>query len=186
MTGDDRKEFMLHMYSAFWDCVSRAEDSAWKMIAAYVALFAGMYFLHGIIGPGGVASIFIIFSFVAIVLSLRGNAWFLRNMGLISNLEKEFLDREDYEILVPRFFANPQSRFLNWEIWMVQAVSYFGVCIAFLFYIVPKIDVCEHKIVVAIIFTAGLLLTMICGRHYYNELKQFFAHAPGKQLDNKT
>ena len=186
MTSDDRKQFMLQMYSAFWDCVSRAEDSAWKMIAAYVALFAGMYFLYQIVAPGGVATIFIIFSFVAIILSLRANTWFLRNLGLISNLEKEFLDKEDYEILIPRFFADPQTQFFNWEIWMVQAVSYFGVCVAFLFYIFPKIDVCEHRMVVAVVFTIGLLLTIICGLKYYNENKQFFAHAPGKQLDKKT
>jgi hypothetical protein len=44
VTSDYRKEFMLRTYSAFWDCVSRAEDSAWKIVAAYVALFAGLSF----------------------------------------------------------------------------------------------------------------------------------------------
>jgi len=100
------------MYSAFWECVSRAEDSAWKIVAAYVALFAGLYFFYPVIGLGGVATIFIIFSYTAIAFALRANVWFLRNMGLISNLEREFLNKEDYEILIPHFFAD-KLHFLN-------------------------------------------------------------------------
>jgi len=182
MRSDYRKEFMLKMYSAFWDCVSRAEDSAWKIVAAYVALFAGLYFFYQVIGPGGVATIFIIFSYTAIAFALRANAWFVRNMALISNLEREFLNKEDYEILIPRFFAD-KLRFLNCEVWIIQAVSYFSVCVAFLFYIFPKIDVCEHIIIVSVVFATGLLLTIACGWHYYNEFKKFCLHAPGKKLD---
>jgi hypothetical protein len=175
-----RKEFMLRMYSAFWDCVSRAEDSAWKIMAAYVALFAGLYFFYQIIGAAAVATIFIVFSYTAIAFALRANAWFVRNMGLISNLEKEFLNKEDYEVLIPRFFAD-KPRFLNWEVWNIQVISYSSICVAFLFYVFPKIDICEHRIIVATFFALGLLLTIICGWHYYNQQRDFCQHAPGKE-----
>lgn len=182
MTSDYRKEFMLRMYSAFWDCVSRAEDSAWKIMAAYVALFAGLSFFYQAIGPAGAATIFTIFSYTTIGFALRANAWFLRNMGLISNLEREFLTKEDYEVLVPHFFAK-KLHFVNREIWIMQAVSSFLVCVAFLFYIFPKIDICEHRIIVLIVFTLGLFVTIVCGWHYSNEFRQFCLHAPGEELD---
>jgi hypothetical protein len=175
-----RKEFMLGMYSAFWDCVSRAEDSAWKMMAAYVALFASLYFFYPIIGPAATATIFIVFSFTAITLALQANAWFVRNMGLISNLEKEFLEKEDYEILIPRFFASKLG-FLNWEVYSIQAISYFSLCVAFLFYVFPKIDICGYRIIVATVFVLGLLLTIVFGWHCYNEFRNFCQHAPGKE-----
>lgn len=182
-TGSNREQFLLQMYSAFWDCISRAEDSAWKVIAAYIALFVGLHFLYQIIGPAGVATIFIIFSFTAVVFALRANLWFIRNMGLISNLEKEFLRKEDYEVLIPKSFAeNVKMPFLNWEIWIIQAISYFGICIAFLLYIFPKIEICEHKIIVSSVFAASLLFTIFCGWHYQKELRDFSKHAPGRKL----
>jgi hypothetical protein len=182
MSSDYEKEFKLKMYSAFWDCVSRAEDSAWKMVAAYVALFVGLHFFYDVIGPAGVATIFIVFSYTAIALALRANSWFVRNMGLISNLEKEFLNKEDYERLIPGFFADKLS-FLNLEICFIQVVSYFSICIAFLCYIFPKIDVCDHQILVSVVFTTGLLLMIFCGWRYYKEFKNFCLHAPGKKVD---
>jgi hypothetical protein len=185
MSSDDRKEFMLRMYSAFWDCVSRAEDSAWKITAAYVALFAGLYFFLPVIGAAGVAVIFTVFSFTAVMFALRSNVWFLRNMGLIGNLEREFLDKDDYEVLMPRFFAdNTKIPFLNREIWMVQAVSYFAISVAFLVYIFPKIELCEQKIGVAVVFTACLILTAILGWRSHEELAAFTQHAPGKKIDS--
>lgn len=182
MSSDYRKEFKLKMYSAFWDCVSRAEDSAWKMVAAYVALFVGLHFFYEVIGPAGVAIIFIVFSYTAIVFALRANTWYLRNMGLISNLEREFLKKEDYGTLIPHFFAD-KLRFLNWEIWIIQAVSYFLVCVAFLSCVFPKIDVCEQQILVSVVFATGLLLTIFCGWRYYREFKNFCSHAPGKKVE---
>jgi len=180
----DRKDFMLHMYSAFWDCISRAEDSAWKIIAAYVALFVGISYLYQILGPAGVATVFIIFSFAAVALALRANTWFLRNLGLISNLEKEFLKKIDYGTLVPGSFAeHKELKFFNREIWIAQAVAFLGICVAFLFFVFPKIAIFEERIVVSVVFAISVVLTAVYGWYHYSEFRRFMQGAPGKNVN---
>jgi hypothetical protein len=92
------------MYGEYWDNISRAEDNAWKIFASYTALFAGLALIHPIIGDFGFLLLILIFSSVAIAIALRANLWYVRNLGLISNLEQEFLEEGDYGIIVPRPF----------------------------------------------------------------------------------
>ena len=70
---DKREEFLLHMYDAFWDNVSRAENSSWTMLAVYGALIAGVGLAQSIITPTGVAFILVVFGYVGSCLSASAN-----------------------------------------------------------------------------------------------------------------
>ena len=51
--SEKRDRFLLHGYDAFWNNVSRSEDTAWKMIAAYSALIAGVALARDVITTTG-------------------------------------------------------------------------------------------------------------------------------------
>ncbi|MEM2506497.1 MAG: hypothetical protein QXF61_05585 [Nitrososphaeria archaeon] len=109
------------MYGEYWDNISRAEDNA-----SYTALFAGLALIHLIIGDFGFLAMILIFSSVSIVIALRANLWYVRNLGLISNIEQEFLEKGDYGIIVPNSFLKKPS-FINNEIWWIHIVTYLTV-----------------------------------------------------------
>jgi hypothetical protein len=75
------------MYSTFWDNVSRYDDAAWKMMASYAALIAAIFFVYDKIGALWAGASLMTFSFIGLLLNIKHNWWFVRNMGLISNLQ---------------------------------------------------------------------------------------------------
>ncbi|MEM2112069.1 MAG: hypothetical protein QXX08_09380, partial [Candidatus Bathyarchaeia archaeon] len=125
----DQERKLLRMYSEYWDNVTRAEDNAWKIFASYTALFAGLSLALPVIGNLGFLALLLIFSFVAIAIALRANLWFVRNLGLISNIEQEFLEKEDYGTIVPCWFRK-KTGFLNNEIWWIHIITYITVALS--------------------------------------------------------
>jgi len=177
-----RIEFMLKMYAHFWDNISRAEDSAWKMFAAYTGIFVGLQFFSSIIGLFGVATLFTLFSFMAVLLMIRANLWYSRNLGLISNLEKEFLDKGDYGRLVPYYFQK-KPRFLNKEIFNIQGLMYYLINVGVIALLWSKLDLLHQQIVVLILVICTILL-LVYGMVFcwHKDFKKFLAEAKGKEL----
>ena len=178
-----RNELMLKMYSSFWDNVARAEDSAWKMFAAYIGVFAALHFFSSLIGVIGVLVVFILFSSMAVSLMIRANLWYARNLGLISNLEKEFLNKEDYGRLIPRYFGK-KPRFLNKEIYNIQGLTYYFINIGVILLLWSKLDPSGQQVVLSLlgICTALILFygVILC---WYRDYRKFVVAAKGKDLN---
>ena len=174
-------KFLLQMHKVYWSNISRAEDACWKMMAAYTALIAGLTFSVPFIGYSGFLGVFIPFSFMSVIISLNANLWFLRNISLISNLEKEFLSDKDYNYLIPRRWAQKYP-FLNSEPWWVFVSVYFSVCVIITFFIIfPKINCTERKFAISL-FLIFSFFTIFYGWWMWRRYKRFKAEAPGKQL----
>lgn len=180
---NDRKRFLLEFYQVCWNNVTRAEEAAWKMFAAYTAIFAGLAFASGTIGIAGFLSVLSIFSFLAIALSLNANLWFVRNIGLVSNLEKEFLRESDYGVLVPKSYKEkiPFFSFGVFEAWWVLIVAYFSISLTVLIVLFPQISDCNQKLLVLAIYLVSLFLTILYGIFLNLRHKKFVKGAPGKQ-----
>src|SRR5215831_1382050 len=121
MTDDDRQnrtQFLLKMYEAAWGNITRTDDVIWKLYTAYTTLVIGTVVLSekqlAIPFYGVVATLFI--TFVATTHSLSVNAWFLRNIVIISNLEASFLNAADYGTLIPPRW-HPRDRRDNLPFW---------------------------------------------------------------------
>jgi len=111
------------MYDAFWDNVSRAENSSWTMLAVYGALIAGVGLAQSIITPTGVAFILVVFGYVGSCLSASANLWFRRNLTLIGRIETNFLAESDYGSLIPHQFKKSR-RFWTIEYRTLLVVVY--------------------------------------------------------------
>jgi len=141
----DREQFLIEYYRKCWDNVSRAEDAAWKMMAGYATLLAGLSFVYEDIGSTGFLLIIIIFSFFSASLSMNANLWFVRNLSLISNFEKEFLRNEDYGYLIPKIWREKLPFFNRkpeyWEAWWVHTFTYLIICITMIVLLRHKITI---------------------------------------------
>jgi len=122
-TLDKRDEFLLHMYDAFWNNVSRAENSAWTMVAVYGALIAGVGLARSVITSTGAAFVLIVFGYVGSCLSASANLWFRRNLTLIGRIETNFLRESDYGSLIPSQYKKSR-RFWTIEYWTLLMVAY--------------------------------------------------------------
>ena len=179
--SDDRKKFVLHMYTVFWDNISHAFDSAWKVMAAYAALFAGLSFAYQFFGAAIVLGVLIPFSFVSVALALNANLWFVRNIALISNIEREFLYDDDYGKLFPEGWKEPRpTGFFNDEIWWVHITVYSSICFVSTVFMFPMIDDCAHQAGIIILFITSFLGTFFYGVHEYYRFKGFEKKAPGR------
>jgi hypothetical protein len=153
------------MYEAYWSNITRAEDAAWKILATYTGLFAGLALAFTVVGPLGFATLVILFSSLAIAISLNANLWFVRNIGLISNLEKEFLREQDYGILIPASWRKGKVQFFSLkhlEAWWVFVPVYLAVAVVTIAVLWSQFS-CVQALAVTIIFMVCVLLTVIYG-----------------------
>jgi len=174
----DKTKFLLQMHEAYWNNISRAEDACWKMIAAYTALIAGLSISISVIGFAGFLAVFIPFSFLSVIISLNANLWFVRNIGLISNLEKEFLEKGDYNSLIPRDFGDKYP-FINSEPWWIFVFVYFSVCSIVTGIMFQKLN-CTEQVLIACLFSFGVLFTIWYGAAMHARYEKFKKEAPGK------
>ena len=179
-TEENRIKFLLQMHETYWNNISRAEDACWKMIAAYTALIAGLSFSIPVIEYFGFLAVFIPFSFLSIAISLNANLWFVRNIGLISNLEKEFLKDEDYDYLIPKRWAE-KLPFINDEPWCVFTFVYFLVCLLVTGFMFQKLN-CTEQVIIGSLFSVCLLVTICYGKRMKYRYERFKKNAPGKSL----
>jgi len=189
MTEEKRRDtFLLEFYKVCWNNITRAEEAAWKMFAAYTAVLAGLSLASGIIGKVGFLLITIIFSFLAISLSLNANLWFVRNIGIISNLEKEFLYSEDYDSLIPKGYQKkvPFFSLRAFEAWWVLIVSYFGICVTTTGLLLPQISGCDQKIIVIVVFLECFFLTVLYGISLKHRHDRLVEKAKGPEPKRKS
>jgi len=179
--NEERMKFLLQMHNAYWNNISRAEDACWKMTAAYTALIAGLSISIPVITYVGFLGIFIPFSFLSVIISLNANLWFLRNIGLISNLEKEFLKDEDYNSLIPKRWGEKYP-FINSEPWCVFTFVYFLVCLIVTGIMFPKINCIMERTVIAFLFLGCLFFTIYYGKMLRDRYEKFKKYAPGRSL----
>jgi hypothetical protein len=180
MAGNKRESFLMRMYGEYWDNITRAEDSAWKIFASYTTLFAGLSLAYAIISDLGFLLLLLIFSFVAITMALRANLWFVRNLGLISNIEQEFLEKKDYGTIVPCWFLK-KIGFINDEIWWIHIIAYLTVALSVTSFMYHKLEAVARQYVL-IVLIIGLLLCFVYGFSLYIQHIEFKSQAPGKYI----
>lgn len=185
MNNNDREIFLLEFYKVCWNNITRAEDAAWKRMTAYATLIAGLSFVYSDIKATGFLIIIIIFSFFSISISLNANLWFVRNMGIISNLEKEFLNEGDYNVIIPKSYKGKIPFFSihlqDWEAWWIHIIAYFAVCASFIWLLTPSISYTDKQLVKDF-FVFGLIFTFIYGLFLSFRHEKFKRNAQGRQF----
>jgi len=169
------------MYDAYWNNITRAEEAAWKILATYSALFAGLALAYSVVKPIGFAILVILFSFLAIAISLNANLWFVRNIGLIANVEKEFLDKSDYGVLIPARWGKEKVPFFSWKVfeaWWVLIAAYFAVAVVTMSVLWNRVS-SDDAITILLFFALCTLLTITYGVSLKSRHEDLMRDAPG-------
>lgn len=181
--NDDRNKFLIEMYNNNWANISRSDDAAWKMIASYAALLAVVFFIYDKIGLWVAGIILMLFSFFGMLFTLNQNLWFVRNIGIISNLEQEFLSEIDYGVIIPKKWKTKYP-FINTEIYCLFFTFYlvmtiFGLILIYNFSY-PEFYYCKF------IFSTIIIITTIYGGNLWIRHNKFKDGAIGrKEYNNK-
>ncbi len=176
MQHDYKKRFEINMYNQFWNNVRRAEESTWKVFLSYSLFIGILTFLVEYAMPNIIIIILIIiFTSLAITMSLSANLWFVRNMYLLSRVELQF---EPYEI-VPQIWIPLKIKYFNKEIWLIHSIFYLivGSILASFFYSRQETySQLEHLglIIIIVICVFLLLYFMVTQCLHLSKLKKQF------------
>jgi hypothetical protein len=179
-SNERRDRFLLSMYDTFWSNINRANDTAWKVFAAYAALFAGLTLARTIIGTLVVGVVIITFSLLAAALSFNSNLWFVRNVALISRIEEQFLDPTDYGKIVPPSWRRKEPSFASTEVWWVLAAVYILITLltaAVLFVSISPVE----QVMLGVYLTISLVATGRYERSQERKYKNFLKEIDGLQ-----
>ena len=173
--SDQKKNFEMQMYNQFLNNVRRAEASSWQVFLSYSLFIAIITFLFENNMPNWTLVILIIiFTALAIIMSLSANLWFVRNMYLISRVEKQF---EPYDI-IPETWIPLNIKFLNKELYLIHTVFYLiiGLFLGFFFYLKNIIGYTEIVFIfIALFISVGSLCFYIKGQlGHLSDLKKSF------------
>lgn len=179
----NRDVFLLKLYEICWNNVTKAEDSIWKIFAAYTAILAGLGLAIDAIGALGFLLLVITFSFIGMYVSINASSWFARNMGLIANLEKEFLDKGDFDKIIPKKWVTSKVPFLNLEVWWIMFFLFIAVIMVSTYLFYNTISE-EGKTIVFFAEVIGFLLAFGYGVIKFTKHSDFVTDAKGKDISN--
>jgi len=173
--SNQKKQFETQMYNQFWSNVRRAEVSSWQVFLSYSIFIGIITFLFENDMPNWTLVILIIiFTALAITMSLSANLWFVRNMYLISRVEKQF---EPYNI-IPKTWIPLNIKFFNKELYLIHTLFYFliGLSLSFFFSLKNIIGCIEIVcIFITLIISIVLLYWYIEGQlSDFSDLKNSF------------
>ncbi|MDQ3816066.1 MAG: hypothetical protein M3362_00050 [Acidobacteriota bacterium] len=124
----DRKEFLFKMYEQTWGNINRHLTIIWQSIAALIASVAVLGLVEKNIVPIDIAVGAIVLVSIWLIANLYdANTWYNRNLLIISNIEKQFLDPDDAREIHYFFKERPRDNSL---VDHLQIQSHFGVVIA--------------------------------------------------------
>lgn len=93
---DDRRTFLIEMYNQMFSDINRHITVIWQSVGVVVGAFAIFSLVEkNIISTDIATSIIIILCFWLFAHMLDAGYWYNRNLAIISNIEKQFLDVSD-------------------------------------------------------------------------------------------
>jgi hypothetical protein len=102
-----RSDFLMRMYSEMWGNINRHLTVVWQsvgVLGAGLALFA-LTEKH-VVGPDFASAVMVLVCFWLIANAYVSSQWFNRNQAILSNIERQFLRREDLREINPYFLKH--------------------------------------------------------------------------------
>jgi hypothetical protein len=170
---NSREEFLVKMYEMMWQNITTAADAIWKVMAAYTAVFAGTALASSELGNWGFTLILTIFGLLGMAVCLNANAWFARNIGVVANIEQEFLAPDDYGKIIPTAWKSKQP-FVNREVWWCLVLLFLSITFVVVATEAPGFDGARFDALWGL-FLLGLLAVMGYGNFLLTRQRAFEA-----------
>lgn len=190
---EKRQDFLIAMYEQLMGDINRHIMVVWQSIATLVAAVAVFSFVKDNVIPFDIAvSIILIICVWLLMHVYDAGYWYNRNLAMISNIERQFLDRDDLKNIHYYFGSHrPNNKLIDHLSYQKElAFMTAGVFLAYHFYSVVYLNLSQCKL-------PGLLSILPWAIAVYgffrcrkirarNEEKylEFISNSPGKVVDN--
>ncbi len=127
---DEHDEFLRTWYQVLWSNVDRSMTSIWQ-IAGPIALVGAGFMYMDRLGPHLAVSLQFVIVFWALNNTIDMNSWHRRNLIFIARVERHFLRKEDYGVVIPSSFREPRMEWIAfYSINAITFVVLLGIVIA--------------------------------------------------------
>lgn len=117
---DDRREFLLEMYRQMFSDINRHMTVVWQAVSVVVGAFAILALVEKNIIPVDIAvALIVVLCAWMYAHMLDGGYWYNRNLAMISNIERQFLNKSDLRD-IQYYFGKHRSK-------KNKMISYFRV-----------------------------------------------------------
>jgi hypothetical protein len=143
---DDRKTFLIEMYRQMFADINRHMTVVWQAVSVVVGAFAILALVEKQIVPIDIAiSLIIILCAWMYAHMLDGGYWYNRNLVIIANIERQFLERSDlhdiqYYFGKHRSAKNKMISYFRVQAGLAVAIGSLVILFHFLTRVVPGFD----------------------------------------------
>lgn len=128
---DDRRTFLLEMYRQMFADINRHMTVVWQSVSVLVGAFALFALVEKEIVPPDIATSLIILLCAWLIAHMLDAAyWYNRNLVIIANIERQFLDNQDKHHIQYYFVKHRTDK--NKMITHLRIQSSLGIAIAIL------------------------------------------------------
>ena len=193
---EDRKKLLLELYNQLWNSINVRLNLIWESIGIIVGAFA-VYALteKNIIGLDYATTLIVLLAFWFLLHIVDMTFWYNRNLVMIANIEKQFLNVEDAKLLYPYFLfhrkGNPPVSYLAIQAVLGLGIAAIVLVLHFLQVILPRL--CSRPITLTLSATlpyAMLVVAIVVLAFWKQKRDSDYANlvhrSPGKDLSNEA
>lgn len=183
---NDRNEFLISMYNQMYNDINRHILVIWQAIgvlAGSATLFVLIYQKLLDINLG--ITIIVLFGFWAILTMCDSAFWYNRNLVIIANIERQFLNSDDDKLIHYYFKRHREHSFIDHlriQFWLV-----FLVIIIALIYHFSSLQACSPFLLIILPYVVFIVLGIYSLYYWFGDRKkkyeEFVKNSPGKLFE---
>ena len=189
---DDRKTFLISMYDQLCHEMDRHIKIIWQIVGVLLSTFAIFALVEkNIISIDIAASILIAVCGLAIAIIIESNFWYNRNLVIVANIERQFLDVND-ATEIHYYFTKHRKNNAYLDMMLIQmvfvglilliiTVYHFNQSILHAFSFNNTFDL--SKSLPYIILAITLISLYLFHRKRISDFNEFKSNSPGKTLE---
>lgn len=180
-----RADFLINMYNQAFNNINRHIIIVWQTISILAASFVSIFLAEKFEVSIWITSFLLIIYITWMIAHLiDANHWFKRNLHIITNIEKNFLNKDDLKLIHP--YINMDIKYEkiieSFYIQIIFAIVIWILMLVFLFYkatLTNSLDLFMFHFTITII--CWIILTMYQESNK-KKIKLLITQSPGKEL----
>ncbi|MCK4824227.1 hypothetical protein KA005_51220 [bacterium] len=190
---DDRSELLLRMYDQLFNDINRHIMVVWQSIGTVVGAFAVFALVEKSVITLDIAASLIILLCAWLIAHLFDAAyWYNRNLAMIANIERQFLDKDDLK-LIHYYFGkhrpiNSMLTHLRIQFWLGTGLSLTVLLFHFSQRVMPGIgqpisnfELSRSMPYLILSLSIGFLVWL--KKQRAKSYQEFIKNSPGKEID---
>lgn len=180
-----RDNFLIHMYNQAFNNINRHIVIVWQTISILAASFVSILLSEKYDISIWISSLLLI-TYIVWMIShiIDGEHWFKRNLHIVTNIEKNFLEKDDLRLIHPYIDqeVRPGKMIESFRIQIYFAYTTWIFILCFLFY---KATLSASMGLFSIYFVVSAILSLILAAYHSsnsNKIRKLIKKSPGKVM----